>query len=385
MNPKPARSRARRGRPTPHSDTTPTAFVIMPFDPEFNDAFEQLLKPPLEAAGFRVERADTSLDQENILKRIVRGISDSQVVLADLTTRNPNVLYELGMAHGLNKPTILVAQSIDEIPFDLRSYRVKTYSFDFREVEPFKNWLRELGEKLLAREIRFDNPVSDFLPRMAPPAARELAKPAAPPEVMEAAPAEADIAEAGFLDWWADAVEGSKEAVGSLLKMNEAMKHMAKRVAARTEEMKAAQATADPGTASRLRMVVAATAQDILNFVKVAQRELPAYRASWERFAESVASLLRSPLVREPQHRQSVSELRVPVAAALQSADGAIAALDRLQHSMRSLRGISRDLNFAADRLLATIAEIRTEFQTSRASCVKILGLLDEILQESAP
>lgn len=381
MSDKQGRGGARRTRAKSNSDATPTAFVIMPFDPEFNDVFEKLLKPPLEAAGFRVQRADTSLDQENILKSIVRGISESQVVLADLTARNPNVLYELGIAHGLDKPTVLVAQSIDDIPFDLRSYRVKPYSFDFREVAPFKNWLRELGDKLLAGEIRFDNPVSDFLPPMAPPTAREPPKPRAAPEVTQAAPAEADIAEAGLLDWMADAEEAGQHAVASLVRIGEAMQDMTKRIVARTDEMKKMQAAAGPGEAARLRTIMAAAAGDILGFVKVAHTELPTYRASWARYAQSSLSLLDSPLSREPERRETVSNLRDSVARTLENLDGVTVALSRLQGQTGSMRGISRDLNFAADRMVGTISEIRVELETSRASCVKMLGLLDEILE----
>jgi hypothetical protein len=357
----------------------------MPFDPEFKDVFEELLKPPLEAAGFRVERADTSLDQENILKRIVRGIWESHVVLADLTTRNPNVLYELGMAHGLNKPTVLVAQSIDDIPFDLRSYPVKTYSFDFREVETFKSWLRQFGQRLLAREIRFGNPLSDFLPPMAPAAARELAKREAPPELTEAAPSEEDITEAGLLDWMADAEEAGQHAVASLVSIGEAMQDMTKRIVARTDEMKKIQPAPGPGDATRLRTIVAAAAGDILGFVKVAQTELPAYRDSWARYAESSLSLLASPLTREPERRETVSNLRDSVARTLENIDDVIVALSRLQGQTGSMRGISRDLNFASDRILRSMADIRVELETSRASCVKMLGLLDEILGEPAP
>jgi hypothetical protein len=363
-------------------DQQPTAFVLMPFDAELKPVFDELLVPPLKAAGFRVERADSSLDQQNILKRIVRAISGSHVVVAVLTKRNANVFYELGLAHGLNKATILVAGSIEDIPFDLRSYRVNVYSVGSEQAKAFKKWLRELGRRLLTGEIRFDNPVSDFLPLTAQPTAGEVPAAETEREPAEAAAAEEGNAEPGFLDWWADADEGAKEATASLRKMNAAMKDMAKGLAARAEQMKQPRVRAQPGTAARLRMIAAAAARDILDFVAVTERELPTYRASWERFADSTASLLRSPLARERQQRQSVSELRVAIAQALQNTDGAIAALDRLRQSTGRLRTISRDLNFAADRVVGTIGQIRVELETSKASCVKMLGLLDEILEE---
>lgn len=61
------------------------AFVIMPFDPEFQSVYDDLIKPALEEAGYDVERADSFLDQQNILSDIVRGIGDADLVVAELT------------------------------------------------------------------------------------------------------------------------------------------------------------------------------------------------------------------------------------------------------------------------------------------------------------
>ena len=75
----------------------PRAFVIMPFDPEFDSVYEELIKPPLENAGYHVTRADSLFNQQNILRDIIRGIASASLVVADLTTQNANVLYELGL------------------------------------------------------------------------------------------------------------------------------------------------------------------------------------------------------------------------------------------------------------------------------------------------
>lgn len=71
------------------------AFVLMPFDPEFDLIFNKLIKPALEDVGYEVTRADSFLNQENILKDVVRGIAEADLVVADLTTLNANVFYEL--------------------------------------------------------------------------------------------------------------------------------------------------------------------------------------------------------------------------------------------------------------------------------------------------
>ena len=49
------------------------------------------------------------------------------MMLADLTGKNANVLYELGLAHAIDKPVVLLSQSMDDVPFDLRALRVITY------------------------------------------------------------------------------------------------------------------------------------------------------------------------------------------------------------------------------------------------------------------
>ena len=96
----------------------PLAFVIMPFEDQFTTVFSHFIKPILEELGFNVERADDIENQRNILRDIVENIHNSALIIADLTTANANVFYELGLAHALRKPVILMTQSIEEVPFD---------------------------------------------------------------------------------------------------------------------------------------------------------------------------------------------------------------------------------------------------------------------------
>ena len=109
------------------------AFVLMPFDSEFDKIFNDLIKPTLEEAGYDVNRADSILNQQTILKDIVRGIAEADLVVADLTSLNVNVFYELGISHALRKHAVLLTQSMEEVPFDLRSYRIIRYSVHYAE------------------------------------------------------------------------------------------------------------------------------------------------------------------------------------------------------------------------------------------------------------
>jgi hypothetical protein len=140
------------------------AFVLMPFGDPFDAVYERLVKPPLETVGFEVSRADSSLDQRNVLKDIIVGIAGADLLVADLTGRNANVFYELGVAHGLELPTVLMAQSLADVPFDLRSYRVHEYSLRFDETDDFSNRLRTVGEARRQDAATFENPLTDFRP-----------------------------------------------------------------------------------------------------------------------------------------------------------------------------------------------------------------------------
>jgi len=108
--------------------TTPTAFVIMPFAAPIGDYYKAIYKPALEAAGLQVTRGDDFFNPRPILDDIRASVASSDLLLADLTGRNPNVFYELGLAHAIGKSVILTSQRVDDIPFDLRHVRVIEYN-----------------------------------------------------------------------------------------------------------------------------------------------------------------------------------------------------------------------------------------------------------------
>ena len=84
------------------------------------------------------------------------------MIVADLTSANPNVFYELGLAHALKKPVILITQSIADIPFDLKSYRLLEYSTHFGLIERAKERLKSYAEGFAQGTIKFGSPVTDF-------------------------------------------------------------------------------------------------------------------------------------------------------------------------------------------------------------------------------
>lgn len=105
----------------------PTAFVAMQFGEPYDTIYRAVIRPKAQALGFDVVRIDELNRPGIIFQDIQRKIEDAKVVIAEITAPNQNVYYEIGYAHALNKPTILLAQRGRELPFDIRSYRVIFY------------------------------------------------------------------------------------------------------------------------------------------------------------------------------------------------------------------------------------------------------------------
>ena len=90
----------------------PSVFVLMPFASEFDDIFGGIIKQVFEDKGFSVKRADDIENQRNILQDIIAEIFNSDLIIADVTDSNPNVYYELGIAHALGRPVIHMTQDV---------------------------------------------------------------------------------------------------------------------------------------------------------------------------------------------------------------------------------------------------------------------------------
>lgn len=139
------------------------AFVIMPFGEQFDKIYELFIAETLDDMDLKFQRADDIKSQQNILKDIIEGISKSDLIIADLTEPNPNVYYEMGIAHALKKPVISLTQDISELPFDLKSYRVIEYSIHFANIRKAKKELKDLLKEFQSGEMPYSNPVLDFL------------------------------------------------------------------------------------------------------------------------------------------------------------------------------------------------------------------------------
>ena len=142
----------------------PVAFVIMPFEDDLKPVYDEFIKPVLSESGYEVKRADDIESQQNILRDIVESIYSSDLIVADLTDTNPNVFYELGLAHAFKRQVVLITQSVDGVPFDLRSQRLLEYDLRFYKMNEAKAALGKYAREALEGNVKFGSPVTDFIP-----------------------------------------------------------------------------------------------------------------------------------------------------------------------------------------------------------------------------
>ena len=114
--------------------------VMMPYKDEFNPVYD-IIKAVCEEVGYPAMRVDDIYGPTKIIDDIFNTIVQSRLVICDLTGRNPNVLYEAGLAHARGRDTVLITQNREDVPFDLQQIRHIHYL-------PNGEGLESLGDEL---------------------------------------------------------------------------------------------------------------------------------------------------------------------------------------------------------------------------------------------
>ena len=125
-------------------------FVIMPFSStqkcnadQWNEVYMNTIECAVKTSGFNYKCYKIDLNIGNIIVGILENLYNADVVIADLTDRNPNVYYELGVRHALKDSTLLITQSLDDVPFDLRHNAVIVY-----------DWKTKNGRKVFCKKVK---------------------------------------------------------------------------------------------------------------------------------------------------------------------------------------------------------------------------------------
>jgi nucleoside 2-deoxyribosyltransferase len=133
-------------QPRPPAHLTPgdpkRAFVLMPFSADLENVFRTIQVVAAEVS-LEVYRADAISTGGPIIDQIFEAIAGAGFIVADLTGRNQNVMYELGVSRAMGKDVIFLCQDMGDVPFDVRHYRVLLYQNTVAGMRRLEEMLRE--------------------------------------------------------------------------------------------------------------------------------------------------------------------------------------------------------------------------------------------------
>lgn len=308
-------------------------FVIMPFQDEFFEAYEMIKSHFQDAFDF--SNAATEDNQQNILADIIRPLHEADVVLADLTGLNPNVMYELGVAHSLNKKTIIITQNdLSSLPFDLKQYRTKRYNTHYKQFFELLEYLRKHFYGAVDGSVSFSNPISDFQTQIG----------LTPLETSKVLPIE-DEKDKGFLDFLAEIDEYGLQMAANLQEMQNNMNVMTDNVTACSAQIERVKSKGGSGVPSFVRKETKKTA----SFINTFSQQLKVHNSKndvlWTNIETNLLGLLENPFATTEENLSgmiaTLKELLTLKQAILSSKE----TIASLKESNQQLMGIERSLN----------------------------------------
>jgi len=340
-------------------------FVIMPFTDEHFEVYE-MLKERFED-GFEFTHAgDDVSTQQNILKDIVQMIYDADVIIADLSGLNPNVFYELGVAHAMAKKVINITQDLSQLPFDIKSYRATGYSTHFKKFDTLVKELERYLQGAVDDTIAFGNPVTDFLTTKSE---EELTK-----SLFGKNQHEETSGEKGFIDHLADIEGKSAEITNALANLTTDMNKMSAGIENCSSEIERVQKSSGSADASFIRKQ-AKKAAELITIYSLSQRTHNAsLLEKWPIIESSYLSLLENPHMDTPVNKDSLTTFLKSLHILQVSSSTTHLQINSFLLSFTSLRGIQSSLNQAVTSLESDVHQFLNFIEQMSASIDRMKG-----------
>ena len=338
---------------------TPYAFVIMPFDEELSDIYSSVVRPTILECGLDVRRADDLGTYQNVIGDIVTGINDASIIIADLTKvqgqYNANVYYELGLAHALNKPVILLAQRTDHVPFDLAAYRLITYSTHYKHMETALNELRLAIRSFVAGDLVLGSPISDHLRKEVelPEPTGSITRSDSREELVE--PDERKD-EPGLYDLFAEAEERMNQ-------MNVDVNSMADRIGALSRGMKTSldKIQGSKSTSAKRRAIreFASEVDDVANGL---DSDVSRYRSHITVFRDSLERAIQGVDIGQVGNLEALKELEPTFAVLEAQIEYGLNSTYQLRASWRNMANFEVNLTRAGKHLVGSLDHVIDAF-----------------------
>lgn len=357
------------------------AFVIMPFAPDFDEIYNLFIADALTESGFEVFRADDIRRQQNILQDIVSAISTSNLIVADLTDSNPNVYYELGIAHALRKQVILLTQNLEELPFDLRSYRVINYDTHFAAIKNARNELILLAKGALNGTVPFGSPVIDFIGSSSnKPLAIEVTE-------SKEESVEADL---GFLDHIVRLEEGFAEITTIVTEIAEETHLVTEHITTFTKQMGSATKNGGAGTARSIKNMAGDLAIKLDEYKANVENANTRYINALNKIGNSLEYIVTAQDIGLPRTQEQLStfidQLAMVEDGALKGRDNFSGMAETMEKSPKIEKRLNRAIQNAAKEIRIFAGNVdQTVAMVSRARNVgeRILRKYEPITKEN--
>ena len=323
-------------------------FVIMPFTDDFFESYEMLKEHFSE--NFEFSNAGEEDNQQNILADIIPPIINADIVLADLTGLNPNVMYELGIAHSFNKKTVIITRDdLSSLPFDLKQYRTKDYSIHFKKFYELIKYLEKNLNGARDGSVIFNNPVGDFL----------VNSKIAPENIFEKDEINLDIPEGdkGFLDFLADIEDDTYAMTEDITQLSYDMEEMKNGVKECTAEINRVKNNGGKGNVSFIRKQSQKVADYIGNFSKKLKNHNNTISSLWSKIEKNILGLLENDIATMPNNKEGLTNYIKSLHNMKGSLVSSKESVAKLKETTSNISEIQRNLNQSICFLDADLAD----------------------------
>lgn len=314
----------------------PKVFVIMPFTDDFFESYE-MLKSHFDDE-FDFSHAGEEDNQQNILADIISPIYNADIVLADLTNLNPNVMYELGIAHGLNKKTIMITRdNLSTLPFDLKQYRAKDYSTHFKKFQELIDYLSKNFHGAIDESVIFSNPVSDFINKNN----------IQPESLFKPSKCNLNIpdGEKGFLDFLAEIEEDTDKMTTEIESISSGLQIMSSDIDQHMSEIERVKKDKSSGKAAFMRKQTQKAAGSISTFSKQLKTHTESIQTLWERVEKNTLGLLENKYASTPDNRDSLIAYIKNIGNLKNAIEESNQGIIKMKEASLKNQGIERSLN----------------------------------------
>lgn len=311
-------------------------FVIMPFSDDFFESYE-MLKSNFEN-DFEFSHAGDVGNQQNILADIIPPIYSADIILADLTNLNPNVMYELGIAHSFNKKTIIITRDdLGDLPFDLKQYRAVSYSTHFKKFYELLTYLDKNFHGAIDGSVIFSNPVRDFFDKNQVDPTSLFAK--------EQSNIYISNNEDGFLDFLADIEEDMRKITINIQNMQRNLNVMNAGMRDCIAKIQNANGNGGSGTAAFVRKQTRKAAEYISTFSKQLKEHNETNSLYFEKIQVNTLGLLENQYAAKEENRVSLIDYLKSLYGMQKAIRASNESIEKLQKTSLNNLGLERSMN----------------------------------------